>query len=362
MPVPVTYKVLYNNHNITDDVSQYCTSVNYIDKTEKEADEISIELEDSDQRWQNEWYPEKGASLNVEIIQGQKVLKCGVFDLDEINLNGSKSGGDTVTLKGLAAGIKKKLRTKNNFAHERKTLREIANTVAAANGLTLQGDGDILNAILDRATQWRETDLAFLNRIGQVYGALFSIRGTALIFTSIYEVEKNDAVKSVDKSQLTEYDITDKSFTTFKEARIRYHHPTQKKVITYTAKETNPSTDLTKEDTLEIHTKAENKGQAELIAKAALHRANSLQQGGNVRLPGNVLYVAGNSIELTGLGELSGKYHITQSEHTVTKSGGYDCDLEIKRTALIAAEKKKSKAKDKAESIYPEDQTETGNE
>lgn len=360
MAVPVTYKVLYNNRNITDDISKYCTSVNYIDKTEKAADEITIDLEDSDQLWQNEWYPEKGAKLTVEIIQGQQILKCGTFMLDEISLSGSKSSGDTVSLKGLSAGTNKRLRTRNSFANEGKTLRQIASTIASNNGLKLQGD--VPNIPIDRVTQWRETDLGFLNRIGQQYGALFSIRDTALVFTSIFNIEAAKALKSVDKSQLTDYSISDKSFLTFKDARIKFFHPTQKKVITYTHAETNPAVNVTVADTMELRVKAENKPQAEAIAKAALYRANSLQQGGSISLPGNILYVAGNSLELTGLGRLSGKYHITQSDHTITKSGGYICDLEIKRTALIAAEKHKSKAKDKAVSAYPSEQLTEENE
>lgn len=357
MPTPVTYKILYNNHNITEDVSQYATSLTYTDKTEKEADEISIELEDSDQRWQNEWYPEKGASLYAEIIQGKNVLKCGTFQLDEISLAGDKSSGDMITLKGLSAGIKKKLRTKKSFANENKTLREIANTVAAANGLTLQGT--VPDVKLDRVTQWRETDLAFLNRIGQQYGALFSVRGDNLIFTNIFDIEKSKAVMTVDKTRLLSYNLSDKSFLTFKDARIRYHHPAQKKVITYTAQETATHVDTVKEDTLELHVKAENDGQAQIKAKVALYRANSLQLGGSITLPGNVLLIAGNNIELTGLGRMSGKIHLTQTEHTITKSGGYDVSADVKRVALIAAEKQKSKAKDNAVSIYPEDQNDT---
>lgn len=355
MPIPVTYKLLYNNHNITNDVSQYATSVTYTDKTEKEADEISISLEDSRQLWQNEWYPEKGAKLSLEIIQANKILKCGTFQIDEIGLQGSKASGDYITIKGLSAGITKKIRTKTSFAHENKTLREIANTVAVSNGLTLQGE--VPTVKIDRATQWRETALGFLNRIGQEYGALFSVRDDLLIFTSITDVEKRVSIKSVDKSQLIDYSINDKSFLTYKDARIKYHHPAKKSVITHTATETNETVNTTKVDTLELRTKAENQGQAELKTKIALYRANSLQQGGTITLPGNVLYVAGNNIELTGLGFLSGKYHIVKSEHFVTKSGGYVCSLEIKRVALIAAEKRKSNAKKKVVNPDPSQTT-----
>jgi len=356
MAIPVTYRILYNSTNITEDISRFCTSITYTDKTEKQADEIAIELEDSEQLWQNEWYPEKGAKLSVEIIQGQFILKCGTFQLDEISLSGSKSGGDKVSLKGLSAGITKALRTKKSFASEGKTLRQIANTIATDNGLTLQGT--VPEIPIDRVTQFRETALGFLNRIGQQYGALFSIRDNALVFTSIFDIEAAPAVKSVDKIQLTSYDISDKSFLTFKDARIKFFHPAQKKVITYTATETNPTVNIIVADTMELRVKAENLPQAQAIAKAALHKSNSLQQGGSISLPGNILYVAGNSVELTGLGRLSGKYHITQSEHVVTKSGGYTCDLEVKRTALIAAEKHKSKAAKTVVSTYPEDQNE----
>jgi len=358
LPVPVTYRILYNSTNITEDISRFCTALTYTDKTEKAADEITIDLEDSDQLWQTDWYPAKGAKLTVEIIQGQSILKCGTFSLDEISLTGSKSGGDTVSLKGLSAGINKRLRTKKSFASEGKTLKQLAEAVAKENGLTLQGD--VMNIPIERTTQWRETDLAFLNRIGQQYGALFSIRDTALIFTSIFNIESAAAVKTVDKSQLTDYSISDKSFLTYKDARIKFFHPAKKEVVTYTHTDSN-MVNVPVADTMEIRVKAENKQQAEAIAKAALHRANSLQQGGSISLPGSVLYVAGNSITITGLGRLSGKYHITQSEHSLTKSGGYTCDLEVKRTALIAAEKHKSKAASTAVSTYPSEQN-TANE
>lgn len=356
MPIPVTYKILYNSTNITEDISKYCTSLAYTDKTEKGADEITIDLEDSEQLWQNEWYPEKGAKLSVEIIQGRSILKCGTFIIDQIDLSGSKSGGDIVSLKGLSAAINKRLRTKKSFASEGKNLRQLAQAVASDNGLTVQGT--VPEIPIDRVTQWRETDLAFLNRIGQQYGALFSVRDTALVFTSIFDVEAAAAVKTVDKIQLTSYSISDKSFLTFKDARVKFFHPTQKKVITYTHADPN-MVNVPIADTMELRVKAENKQQAEAITKAALHRANSLQQGGSINLPGNVLYVAGNSLELTGLGRLSGKYHITQSDHSLTKSGGYTCNLEIKRTALIAAEKQKSKPQATAVSTYPAEQNNT---
>ena len=70
------FTVLYNNKNITADISKHMLSLTYNDKTEGESDEIEIEVEDVDLKWQNSWYPEKGAKLTVTIEN----LKCGVFE------------------------------------------------------------------------------------------------------------------------------------------------------------------------------------------------------------------------------------------------------------------------------------------
>ena len=89
-------------------------------------------------------------------------------------------------------------------------------------------------------------------------------------------------------------------------------------------------------------TKAENKQQAEKKAQAALHRANSRQQEGSISLEGQPLLVAGNNFELTGLGQLSGKYHIEKSTHKISATGGYTTDLEIKRVGYVEVKKQAS--------------------
>ncbi len=339
MPI-AEYTILYNNKNITNDISQYVTSITYTDKTSKDADDIEINLEDKRQLWQNEWYPTKGAKISLQINYLGNVLNCGTFQIDEIVLSGAKDSGDIVTIKAISAGISKKIRTLKSFAHENKTLREIANTIAVANGLTLLGS--IPNITIQRNTQYRETDLAYLYRLSKQYGLVFSIRDNQLLFYDVYELENRNAVRVIKKSDLTDYSINDKSFLTYSAARVRYHNPKTKSVVTKTVTANGDTLNMPKSDIKELHVKAENQQQAELKAKAALHAANSLQQGGTISLPGNTLYVAGNNIELQELGYLSGKYHITQSSHNISKDGGYACTLEIKRLALIAAEKHKS--------------------
>lgn len=322
MTVPgFSYTILYNGKNITKDISENIISITYTDKEEGESDELEISIEDSEGLWLDEWFPVKGDKIEVEISDGIAVLKCGVFEIDEPAFSGSRSGA-TVSLKGLAAGVKKNLRSKKGSNHENKTLREIANTVASRHGFKVQGI--IPNITIGRSTQRKETDLEYLRRISYNFGLFFSVRNETIIFTSIYEIEKGSAAFTLFKEDLLSYSITDKTTGTYKQVKQRWHNPAKKKVINHEANGESESSDV-----LEINHRAENEQQAEAIGKAALHRANSITKEGSVSVPGNLLFVAGNNFSLQRLGKLSGKWHIKQSTHTLNR-GGYTTDGEIK--------------------------------
>lgn len=97
---------------------------------------------------------------------------------------------------------------------------------------------------------------------------------------------------------------------------------------------------------------ADNKQQAELKAKAALYKVNSLQQEGTVEISGNILATAGNNCELAGLGVFSGLYYINRSTHSISKDGGYATSLEIKRVGLIEKKKQKADSSDGRDPTY----------
>ena len=130
-------KVLYNGKNITTDLSKSLSSFTYTDNME-EADTLDIEVEDSEQKWQNEWYPEKGAKIEAEIgIEGGEVLNCGIFEIDEIEFHGAP---DAINIRCIAAGFKTgEKRTDKSHVHENKTLAEIVRTIAKDAGLEVVG-------------------------------------------------------------------------------------------------------------------------------------------------------------------------------------------------------------------------------
>lgn len=340
------FKLLYNTRDITNDIGKNLISLSYTDNDSKHSDEIDINLEDTEELWRNSWYPGKGDTIQLSIGYDDDdiLIDCGTFEIDEINISGPP---DTISIKAVAAGIKKALRTHNSKSYESQTLKQIAKYVADKNGLTLIGT--IGNIKFDRQTQYRETDLAFLKRVSEEYGYIFSIRDKKLIFTSVFDIENGKVVVEIDRTDLKSYSLKDKALGTYQQANVKYHNPVDKTVNSSNVKTLSNKDNVTYKqiatnDSLEIRTKAESPAQAELKAKAALHYKNSKQQEGNIITQGNPILVAGNNFLLTGLGLLSGKYYISKSVHTIQKGDGYDTSIEIKRIQVTTDSKKSSKA------------------
>ncbi len=331
-------KLTYNGKDISADITPHLVELNYTDNVSGMADDLDITLEDADGKWLNEWYPQKGAVLTLEMgSYDKKVIRPNNFELDEITASGSKNGGDVVTIKALSAGIVKPLNTKRSYAHENKTLGEIVRTIAAKYGLTVVGT--IENIVIGRVTQHREKDLTFLARLADEYGYAFSVKGNKLSFIKLTSLEAAGRVAVIDKTDVVNYRFRDKSHSVYNRASVKSHNPNKNKTVKAEYKVTQQANNdglqfsyLEKADSaLEVRGKTENEAQANVKAEAALHKVNSLQQTGYIDLPGNTLLLAGVNVELTGFGACSGIWNILKSSHSMDKSGGYITSLELKR-------------------------------
>jgi phage protein D len=93
------------------------------------------------------------------------------------------------------------------------------------------------------------------------------------------------------------------------------------------------SLDATRSETsgnvLRITRRAESDDDAAHQARAALAAANRLKVSGSFDVVGNTKLVAGITIELTGLGRLSGRFKVTKSKHKVDRSGAYVTSVEL---------------------------------
>lgn len=319
------FQIIYNTTNITQDVTASLRSLVYTDNISGASDEIAITLEDVRGLWANSWYPGKGDTLTVS-IEG---VPCGIFTIDEIELSGPP---DSVTVRGLAAGIKNTLRTKRSVGYENKTLRQICTKVAERNGFTVSGT--VANIQIERATQFRETDLEFLARIAREYGFEFSVRGSQITFTDSVQLETAKPVAELKKTDVISYSFVDKTANTFKSAKVDYKNPNSGKVVAFgydvTEFVNKAYSAIEKLDVLSIKSKAENDIQAEAKAKSALRFANMEGKTARITTPLNMLLVAGNTVQLLGFNVLDGGWQIKSSTHTLD-SNGFTTSLELQK-------------------------------
>jgi len=345
------FEIVYNGKNITEDLTPYLLSVTYSDREKDESDEVDFSIEDTDARWRDNWYPAKGDKINLRLGYDDMMLDCGDFEVDEVEAVGAP---DVVNIRALGSGITTAMRTRDSYAHEQTTLKEIVERFAKKHGLTLVGT--ILTLRIERSTQNREPDVAYLKRLADEYGYLFSIKGKKLVFTSVFDIEKGLPVYSLDRSEMINYRFLDKTVATFKKAKTKHHKPQSKEILQYETllNQLSDGTDIddTAEDTLELRGTVENLLQAELKSKAALHNNNKEGKTGRFNVPGNPLMVAGNNIEVTGLGKLSGKYHISESVHTIDRNSGYVTSIDSYKVAVVPPSKHKPKPVEQAEPEY----------
>lgn len=340
MPSKVGLQLLYNNKNITQNVVNNLIGIDYTDNVAGQSDELTIKLEDKAGLWKNEWYPEKSAELSGKIIpaDGYGVFDFGTLVVDEIDIAKDALMGSTVTIKALGVGIKQGVRTIKNSAHQNKTLRQIATTIAAKFGFKVVGK--IPDVKIGFITQHRETDLHFLARLSADYGLQFIVKNKTLVFTSIFDLEAANPILKLNENELISYQIKDKTNHIYLQATSTHYVPKEKKKVSSTSRKSKASP-YTSSDYLEIYTKSDNEQQAALKAKAALYRANTREQEGVIVIPGNKLVMAGVNLQLNQLGQLSGIYHVTKSLHHVNYDLAWSVDAEIKRVGLVQKELQK---------------------
>jgi phage protein D len=341
VPAP-TVEVDYDGKNITVDLAPFLLSLTYTDNLDgEEADSLELELEDSDGRWLDAWYPDAGARLSARIgYAGQALVNCGTFEIDDISVRGAPA---TVSIKALSAGITKPMRTKRSAGYDATTLAEVARAVAARHNLTLMGEVEAIP--IGRATQYRETDLAFLRRIAEEYGYAFNVRDTQLVFYRAKSLREAAPVLVIRPGDTSRFELRDKIKGTPAAASVAHHDPKTKAVVAYDVDADGHVSPTPSADSLRLKGRVENKAQAKAKAQAAVDRASVKGTTGQLTLPGEPRLLAGNNVELVGWGRFDGTYQISASRHTVSRSGGYASEIDIRRGKVAAAvQAKRAKA------------------
>lgn len=114
--------------------------------------------------------------------------------------------------------------------------------------------------------------------------------------------------------------------TAYSSCHVSYTDPATGKVIeyTYTPRDSDKSGQV-----LEINEKVSNREEARQLAMKRLRQKNKSEYTANFTLVGDVLLVAGVTVNVSGFGMFDGKYIIEQAVHTV--SSGYKVSIKLHR-------------------------------
>jgi phage protein D len=319
--------VLYQGRDITADLVPQLTSVTYTDELRERSDTLELQLEDRRGRWRGAWYPSRGDRIELRIgYEGARLLNCGAFRVDEVSFRGPP---DTVTVSALAATMTRPLRTRRHRAWENVTVRELVEEIAAEEELTIVGRPP--ETRLRRVTQWGESVLAFLARVAGQHGYVCSIRGEQLVFVELAEIDKQAPAVTLTREHLIEYRLHHQTHRTYAAAEVEYFDPETRKHVSARAGAAAPTGRLAPSaDVLRETVVARTAGEARRRAQSLLERANRRRVEGTLLLEGDPRLVAGSVLELAGMDGLSGRYSVRKSTHSISRSSGYETELEVR--------------------------------
>ena len=302
-----------NHLDVTGDFSPYLQQLTFTDHLKDRSDVLEVHLNDPGNLWQGKWYPVKGSTIEAAIgYAGAPLLQTGVHQVDEIEMSGPP---DVVIIRGLATGVANGLRTLESRAFEGRSLRDLAQEIASRRGLTLIGEVPDLQ--FERRTQFRETDLGFLNRVGWELGVVFSVRGKQLVWHELERLEAAKAQLVVRKDQVTSYHLRDVTSKASAGADASYFDLDTKELLEGLIRQQGRK----EGDVHRLRRRAESQAQVYRQVQQAMRAEHGWDREQSLVLPGNTRIRAGINLELQGWMALDGLWQVTRSRHSANHNG-----------------------------------------
>ncbi|HEY4544882.1 MAG TPA: contractile injection system protein, VgrG/Pvc8 family, partial [Pedomonas sp.] len=177
------WRVTLEGQDLTGKMRPRLRSLSLSEKRGDEADQLDIVLEDTDGGLA---LPRPGAVLTLALgwKQGSDVtpglVGKGSFKVDEIEHSGPP---DEITLRARAADFTSAIRLRREQSWHDTTLGSVLTDIAGRNGLAARIAPALARVAVPTLSQSRESDTAFLRRLGAEHDAVATIKAGCLIFT-----------------------------------------------------------------------------------------------------------------------------------------------------------------------------------
>lgn len=322
----IEYKLTCNGKNVTDPLTPYISDITYTDRITGQADELDVTLADPSMNWMGDWYPQKGDKLEYEWgYNGQKLVKAGAFEIDEIELVGPPN---SVRIRAIAVGLSRQARTRIGKSYENTTLKAIIEKAAKRIGAVPYGT--IANISIAKVTQYGETDWGFLVRLCGEYG--YSVKLTdnnkKLVVEKIKNLAGQQPIRKLAPHLCTNWTFRDKITEVPAKVENKRHSGRKKKTTKGQAKSGLVTQGTTSSDTRKTHISAGSKAQSQAIAEAEQERHEIDKTSATITLPADPLLVSGASVELEEWKKLDGTYVVTEASHSTSSA---NTTIQLKR-------------------------------
>lgn len=359
-------KVIYKGKDITKEIQEYILDFSYTDN-DNDAEDLQLTLENKEELWYKEWFPEKGDTINATIIiikNGATIpVPIGEFEVDSINVKGKPN---ITTIKAITAFISGEIRdTKRSKAWEKIKFKAIVSEIAGKYGYSavfnIQKD-----KLYDKVDQNNLSDIEFIKKLCKDLGYDVKVNNTKIIITDeeYYESKgpdfniynhREDADKS-DIFDLLNWEFDESSIGAYTSCENQYKDPKTRKV--YKAKAESKKEKESKK-ILRLNKKVKSDAENEQLCKDALKRENAKTKTAKFSFAPDKAVYGKNIINVSGWGVFDGKYLIDSVTHKID-SNGYTVDLDCRKfykgmsittSSSTSTESDSAKGSDKVEAM-----------
>lgn len=321
---PPGYKLEADGIPIGMSVQNRLTSVSVNLYDGGQSDQLSLSFDDSSRLGSKKFtLPKTGKKLKLWMGYELRKILMGVFHVDQASLNGSGSG-QTLSV----TAVPKLLLNERSQTWADTTLGDIVKKIAKENDLKAKISMKLGMTKVLIENQNRESDMSFLTKLAEKYGAmakpagecvLFLTKGQAVTASGIPLIpvilNANDIIQwSTNLSDRSAYEGVIATWYDIRKAE-------QKQVV-----EGKKS-----DQTFYIQHLFSNEDEAKVAAKSKLKELNRSTEEVSLTIVGHPEVTAGGSLVLMGLrSEVNGKWLVKSVTHTLNNSG-YQSSLQCYR-------------------------------
>lgn len=172
-------KLTINGKPFNTDAISRIISISLTDKSGFEADELTVSLSDHDGKLA---LPPKSAEITIALGYIETgVVDKGSYKITEISWSGAP---DTLHITAQSADTSDRFSEAKEKSWHKTSLKEIIESIAAANGYTPIIGKAYQDEKIDHIDQSNESDAAFLSRLAERYDAIATVKHGRLLFVS----------------------------------------------------------------------------------------------------------------------------------------------------------------------------------